>query len=258
MAPVDVLRLEFCRRKSRNQRYSVRSYARDLRISPGALSQILAGKRPLTVKKAKAIADVLPLPPKERELLISDPKKGEAGIQGTNGGVLEISEDAYHFVSEWYHYAILSLTKTSSFRNDPGWIARRLGITPIEASTAIQRLLRMRLLTETDAKNLAEGDSQHLDPDLVPESAHKRYHQQRLEHALNCLDTVEEEHQAIASISLAINLKKLPAAKGIIDEFRQELTELLEDKETSEVYNLNIQLVPVTSPQDRPTMPTAH
>jgi hypothetical protein len=47
-------------------------------------------------------------------------------------------------------------------------------------------------------------------------------------------------------MTMAIDPRKLPLAKTLIREFRFRLAELLETGNRTEVYNLNVQLVPVT------------
>ncbi|HVK60432.1 MAG TPA: helix-turn-helix domain-containing protein, partial [Bdellovibrionales bacterium] len=52
-------------RKARNSEFSLRSYAKLLALSPGHLSTILSGSRPITPKTALHIAKVLGITPSE-------------------------------------------------------------------------------------------------------------------------------------------------------------------------------------------------
>ena len=49
------LKQVFQERRGRNPRYSLRSYARDLDLGVATLSQVLSGKRHLSVKNAKKV-----------------------------------------------------------------------------------------------------------------------------------------------------------------------------------------------------------
>ena len=71
-------------------------------------------------------------------------------------------------------------------------------------------------------------------------------HRQSIEQALLALNEFPIELRDITSITMAIDLKRLPLAKKIIKEFRLKMSDVLEKGDQSEVYNLNIQLLPVS------------
>ena len=54
---------EFARLRAKNARYSLRSFARKLALSPSALSEIFRGKRPVTKKNAAKILHRLAVSP---------------------------------------------------------------------------------------------------------------------------------------------------------------------------------------------------
>jgi hypothetical protein len=54
-----LLEQELARRQSRNLRYSLRAFARDLQLSPSFLCQILAAKRGFSAKSAERISNTL-------------------------------------------------------------------------------------------------------------------------------------------------------------------------------------------------------
>lgn len=53
------LQVEFSKRLEKNARYSLRAYARDLKMSPGKLSEVLSKKQGLAVAKAQEIVEIL-------------------------------------------------------------------------------------------------------------------------------------------------------------------------------------------------------
>ena len=54
-----LLEQELARRQSRNLRYSLRAFARDLQLSPAFLCQVLSAKRGLSAKSADRISNTL-------------------------------------------------------------------------------------------------------------------------------------------------------------------------------------------------------
>ncbi len=66
---VEWLRAEFLKRKEKNQRFSLRAFARQLDIHPGRLSEIFSRKRMVTEKLFNKLTDKLNLPSEETEML---------------------------------------------------------------------------------------------------------------------------------------------------------------------------------------------
>lgn len=224
---------EFKRRKSTNAAYSLRSFSRAVKVSPGRLSEYLGGKRPLTQKMARKIALELGVLPKA------------AAAAPAAQAYQPLESEVFAAVADWQHFAILSLTETKGFRTDEKWIARRLGISPLEARDSIARLVRLGL-AELRAGKLVPTKKDLSTTHDIASAALRRSHAQSLSQAIATLEEVPVELRDITSITMAIDTRKLGLAKDAIKDFRRRLSLLLEAGEADEVYNLNIQLVPVT------------
>lgn len=242
--PVVWLSQEFLRRREKNAAYSLRSFARSLSISSGALSQILARKRPLSAKSAKKICERLGYSP-DVTVRFLEMTQREFCRSLAPQKVRQLDLDVFRLIADWYHYAILSLLETKGASSTPQWIARRLCITPVEARGALERLLRLGLLRK-EGNHLKPQQTTLTTPHDKPSGALRKLHRQSLERAIASLEEVPVELREISLVTMAISPKKLPIAKEMIRRFRRSLTRLLEDGERTEVYNLTIQLVPVT------------
>lgn len=250
---VDWLRFEYFRRKSRNRSYSLRAFARQLHVPPGPLSEILSQKRPLTAKVARRIAESLAYGPEETEEAL---KLVDGGIGHSNNeeskakGPLpdlisrRIEADTFSLISDWYHYAILSLVETDDFRNDLSWIARRLCISSLEARAAMERLFRLGLIQKT-ANSLAATQGWTTTHN-IPSAAIRKFHRQSLEQSMEALESVPVEERDVTSITMAIDVSKREVAKKEIRRFRRRMARLLEEGNKTEVYQLNIQLIPLS------------
>jgi uncharacterized protein (TIGR02147 family) len=231
--------------RSRNSSFSLRAFAKNLGLSPASLSQILSGKRPLTLTTAKKICDSLALSPsEEQQVLLSllsasgkDPENGQSSI-----AMLEV--DRFKIISDWYHFAILSLTEIPKSRPDPKWVAKRLGISATNAEDAILRLKRLGLL-EIQGNSWHQCSQPLSVSSPVPSSAIRKYHHQILEKASQSLDVDPVEKREFGAMTLAINPKKLPLAKAMIREFRTNLCQVLEEGPKARVYTLSVQLFPI-------------
>lgn len=242
---------EFQKRRERNPNFSLRSFARWLDVSPAQVSQVMSGKRPVTFAVAERMAERFSLSPSERRALLSQVIKRKQTSSAQSLGVpprTPISEDSFRLISDWHHLAILSLTKIPGARPDPRWISRRLGISSEEANSALQRLCRIGVL-ELTPKFKQIGNPFEVASD-TPSEAIRRYHHAMLNLASEKIDTVSNQHRQLQSISIPVDPSLLAKFKVLIDEFLDEATELAQRGSPSEVYNLNVQLVPATLIED--------
>lgn len=142
------LQEELVERTRRNPSFSARAFARQLEIEHSSLSQILSGKRTLTDKMCKRLAQKIALPP--------DEMYGLMGVNSSSNKTTQLSKftnlsvDHFKVIADWYHYAILELTHLPHFRGDPSWIAKSLGIKVYEVRAAVERLQRLEYLEITE------------------------------------------------------------------------------------------------------------
>lgn len=225
------LQNEFSRRCRVNERYSLRALAKQAGLDPSTLSQILAGKRKVSERMIERILQKLDL---------------DVNVPPSTDNYYLLQQDAFNVIADWFHLAILDLTLLSNFNSNPIWIARKLGITQLEAKTAVARLIRIGMLEEnrgvlskSKAKftNYREGTTS---------AAHKEYQRQIIQKALHALENCRAELKDITSMTIAASVEKLPAAKEKIKRFRRQLCHFLEDGKKDSVYHLAIQLYPVT------------
>jgi uncharacterized protein (TIGR02147 family) len=239
----DWLNAEYARRQARNGNYSRRMFALQIGISSGRLSELMNGKRQLTTALAQKISSQLLLTPEERKELMQS-LDNEANLVSSNYEPL--SADTFYALSDWQHFAILNLMDTDDFEHDVHWIAKRLAISLDQARDAVNRLLRLNLIVERNGKWTKRAT--HLTTTHDIESIALRVsHRQSLEQVAEAMDKVPLDLRDITSITMAIDLKRIAQAKELIKKFRRDLSAFLESGDNKEeVYNLNIQLVPVT------------
>jgi uncharacterized protein (TIGR02147 family) len=250
--PVEFLNDEFRKRKERNPNYSLRAFAKWLQVSPAQLSQMLTAKRPITFKTLKKISDRLDISPSSSQDLMRTLMKEQNFIQESESKSFQtLKEDQFRLVSDWYHLAILSLTKVRGSKPDSRWIARRLGIQAEEANQALQRLVRLGLLQLTPSfKQIGEPFEVASE---IPSAAIRKYHKQNLSLAIEKIETVDVSLRQFQSISLPTKPTVVKTLKKEIDQFLERASELSESKSATEVYHLNVQFFPVTQLADSPS-----
>jgi len=201
------------------------------------------------------IAEKLAYPPDKRQrflqTLTGRVPTGQAEQEAPlDDDFLQLSADAFHILADWYHFAILSLVELDDFNPAPNAVAARLGITVIEARASLDRLKRAQLIREKNGKIEKTAKNITTTHD-IESSALKLSHQQNLSLAAVAMDEVGLEFRDFTSMTMAIDATRLPIAKEMIRKFRRQLCLFLESGKKTDVYNLNVQLFPLTKKRGR-------
>jgi transcriptional regulator with XRE-family HTH domain len=241
-----------------NPAYSLRALARQLQVEPSFLSKILNRKRRATPAFIQKVSGILMLEPSavEEFKLASLKRGGETPGVAPKHPYQDVSLDAFLVIADWYHYAILELTRVKGFKLEPRWIAGKLGITSVEAQQAVQRLTALRML-EIDAKGklVRAPGSYTTIRHAYSHSAFRKLQKQILTQALEALEEVPMAERDQSSITIAIDKKRLAEAKEKIVRFRREMSALLQpkDADVDSVYQLSISLFPAKKGKLKPT-----
>lgn len=242
------------RRQRKNSSYSMRAMARDLHMSASNISEVLNGKKNLSLKRASAICDKLSLNSSESSIFVDLVIKEQQGSAPLKEIVLERlklnqanreytvqDKNIFQYISNWYHSAILELIETKDFRNSTEWISDQLNISQEKVLTTIERLLKLGLLKKSanSYKRMNVGLTTTCD---IPSDYIREYHDQVLDKAKDALQTQSVEERDFSNMMMAIDPSLIPEAKEKIKEFRRELCEFLESGEKKEVYSLSLQL----------------
>jgi hypothetical protein len=110
---IDIVNAELERRRRVNPRFSLRAFARQLRVDHSALSQLLRRRRRLTVRMVQELGARLRL---EQQVI---------------DGACAAEDDA----------AVLSVVPAPDFRAESRWIASKIGIRVDRVNMSLTRLL---------------------------------------------------------------------------------------------------------------------
>jgi uncharacterized protein (TIGR02147 family) len=250
------LEQELARRCEKNANYSLRAFAKALGVDAGNLSRFMSGKAFLSGKAVEKLVDGLALTPEEKTLFaesfIDEQKRRK--LDGGRSYVNRVTPrpsspnleiELFRIISDWYHCAILELTFTKNFKSDARWIAKQLGITPLEAKLAVDRLIKLELLEQKNGRlQKTKGHITTKDKHLTT-PALKKLQKQLLEKAIFSLENVPIEERNQSAMTMAIDPKKLPLAKRMIEEFTNTLCQVLESGERKQVYQFSASLYPL-------------
>jgi uncharacterized protein (TIGR02147 family) len=245
----------------KNAAFSLRSFARNLELSPSHLSRVLSGSKKLSMVMAGRVAQRLQLGRSETsyfmlliQLEMTKDEEIRAEILKTMASKSKSAQrktldlETFKTISDWHHFAIIALAKIPGFRNDPHWIARRLEIQPLEATHAINRLLNLRLLEQTPEGELRPVEAQDITTsDDIVSAAIRENHRQQLQRATTALNKQPVDIREFNNLAVAMRPKDMERAKKLIRDFVDKFNEEMDTAGGTEVFQLNVQFFQSTS-----------
>jgi len=236
----------------KNARFSQRAFAQKLGVSSGTLSEVLKGKRALSLAQKKRMAEALQLSPQEQLDFFEDDLPDY--LRPVRKEYFQLSMDQFHLISESWHWAILNLLRTKGFRFDQDWISARVGQPVRVVSEALDRLFRLGHLKRNGTKVQREHPRIETTDDFFDLSIRKAHLEDTKLIEKSILETPLDLRDN-TSLTIVVNKKDLKRAKEMIRIFRDKFCdeiEVPEDKLGEEVYRLSVAFFPLTNKQEKP------
>lgn len=172
----------------------------------------MSGRKKLTPKLASKIIDTLDLDHDSYSSLIEEmvphPRKAKVNLPELQ----ILPEDEFKLISDWVHFAILSLAHVKRNSADLNWIAKKLLISPKAAKEAFQRLQKMGLIQNQGSGFIQTSKPLTTTAD-IPSSVIREYHKQNLNLASSKIESVAVAKREYSAITMAVDPKKLAKAK---------------------------------------------
>lgn len=260
---IDLLKSEYEIRKKKNPLFSTRIFATRLGLSAPYLSFLFSGKRHLSPKKALDISERLNWPASkqkyflallEYQLAQTDQARDTAQktIQqyqyANTKKQAVIDSDVFTLISEWQYGAILSLLTLKNLKATSKTIQQRLKLTTEQTKNSLGCLQRLGLV-KTE-KNIWKALNDFQRVTSIPSEAIRTYHERILQLAAKALKTQNFNERDFSNITLTVDKNKIDQAKKKIVEFQNEMSQLLDGSNATEVYQLSVQLFRLTEPQE--------
>jgi uncharacterized protein (TIGR02147 family) len=250
-------------RKAENFHFSYRFIAQHLNLSsPGFFNWVLSGKRKLPESLIPKIAILFKLDDKEcayLHLLVRythsiDAAEREELFEKLSVFVkkrkkLKLQPEQYQLFSKWYYLATRELLRTFRFKNDYRRLASALHpkIKTGEAREAIEHLEKIGLIAR-DGQGFYWLVEALLTTGEVWESELITTLQVQLaELGKKAILSVPKKERDISNLTVSLSKKSLQRISGEIAALRQKVLTLSEnDSEAERVYQINVQLFPVS------------
>jgi len=248
-----------------NKRESLSFRAFSLRAgfsSPNYLKLVMDGQRNLSLEGAQKFANALGLNKTEREyfttLVLMNQADSSEEKEIAYRKLLQIArfkktkqleKNQFEYCAEWYHSVIRELVTNPQFDGTAQWLANRISpqITLSQAERSLELLVKLGFLKKENGANYVQSAPVVTTGAEVVSLALYRYHMELLDLARRSLEHVPAEKRDMSSMTLGVSAKKIPLIKKRIQEFRQEILQMVsDDKQAEEVCQLCLYFFPMS------------
>lgn len=238
---------EFERRKGRNSRYTLRSFARQLDVAASTLLQVMNGQRHFRTSTAAKVAGRLGWTERVLQEMVCEIQGSRAGAKTT----MFSSQMSFEDIGDWKTMAIAKLATTKDCPADARWLAEKLGVSVPEVEACIDKLRALGLL---EIRRECLRSLAPVGPFIISKKSSKAIKYQ------SDLLTKAQDALAIADENIALSLMQiLPFDRRALKNIRSvpwKLSEKvrkasLSQTENQELYCVIVQIFPLTGSQVR-------
>lgn len=227
--------------QEKNPRLSHRYFAQKLGLSSGALSEILKGKRKVSAKLAAKLAERLNLDPISTASFTGQTLEADVA---NDIDYLKLSDDQFHLISEWSHFAILNLVKSDQCQHKAPWFAERLNLPLRLVQDALDRLMRLGML-RMEKKKYVRAQAHFKTSDDVFNLSIRKSNAEDLELIREHLTNTDLLERDFTSITMLVDPQKMPEFKKWIRKAQDQFANKFETTESQAPYRLTMALYPL-------------
>lgn len=249
--------------KSKNNKFSLRQFAKVAQLSPAYLSMILNEERPLTAASVDKLIEVMGLAKPEVKYFKLLHVLGDSDIQLER--LLAYKEmlrirayrklnnkevEVYKYLSQWWHVALREMAIIPQQTFDAKVLRKRLrGAVPlIEIKRSLKFLISNGYLVQQPDGRMSAGSGDRLQcVGGVYKLSLAHFHSQMLDLAKKSIDTVPSEERIIYGHTMAIPKAKWPEFRRVLLEAVERIAAMNNTPElTDEVYYFGFYGIPLT------------
>lgn len=257
----EILKAAFKRKRATRRGYSANAFARDLGVTPTFVSNMLNGKKLPPRERINDISKILELDSTEKRSLIQSillQKEASPLIRkylrdqvppSARSLRVPVSPNTYNIFTRWWIIPILESLTLESPLNNGSSIIHRLGISSKDYEIGIKFLLNEGLIEKTNNGYVKKNSHLYFATGRSKRDI-RQFHEQMIQKAREALTKVQEEdfqQRLITGFTFAMAPEHLEALKIRITQFLGEVSQEASDGQCDSIYQLNVQLFPLTS-----------
>ncbi|MDG5816880.1 TIGR02147 family protein [Chitinispirillales bacterium ANBcel5] len=240
--------------------FSYRYMGRRLGLDPGFLVKVLQGKMHLSVKAASAVSKLCKFTNSESEYFeclvrfarSSSPEENKIyfeklmEIRGVDAQIVAVRQ--YDFYKKWYHSAIRSLIGFYPFAGNYEELAKKLAppITQEQAEESIKLLLELGFIEKDSDGKYSLTENIITTGDSWKSAMISAYQEETIKLAGEAIDRFSKEVRDISTMTVSARVKDLETIKELARKFRQSVLQLCSEHTGEVVYQVNLQVFPLS------------
>lgn len=232
-------------RKIKNPKYSLRAYARDLGMPAGRMSELLSGKRNLTLKHLPQISEALKL---------SDDVKDKLKFLITKQGSLKskkyiernfVEPKDFSKICHWQYYALICLLDQQDKYFSKAKLASKLDLEEPEVDLMLKNLLKVGIISSDGQVYKVIKNSTTTTQD-IQDKLIQQFHRDLVFFHMLQIEKIPVEKRDLQSLILSVAAKDIPKAKKFIRNFINDFQKKFATDKSTAVYGLSMQMSPLT------------
>ncbi len=259
-------------KKDTTRHFSYRYFAQRANIkSPAFLKDVILGKRNLTSDVTEKCIAALNLNKKEsrffRHLVLFNQAKSASEKQDAYSVMLSMmnSVNEYHltkkqyiYFEKWYYSVIRELVCIHDFKDNFDLLAQSVkpSISTAEARKAVTLLCDLSLISKQKDNTYKQQDLAITSDDPMVALARRSFNSEMLMLAKNANETHPVSERNISGITMGISKACYDVLLAEITSFKERIKSIVnQDTSSTHVYQLNIQLFPLSTDPESPDDP---
>lgn len=263
----DFLKDFYEEKKSQRSFFSYRLFGEKIGIDPSYLAKVLIKSRNISNSSIEIVASFCGLKGREAdyfETLVhfvkaQSPKESkllfEKLLSLQNIGAKPILESQYAFYQKWHHSAIRSLLEFYDFQGNYKALGERLSppISAKDAKESIRLLERLKLIMKDANGWYRMTDTAITTGPQWSSLAISAFQEETIRLSAESIARHPKKHRDVSTVTMNINEKDFEEIREKINEFRNSIIKYVNEKQSPDrVVQLNIQLFPLTTIEERP------
>lgn len=251
-------------RKRLNRRFTYRLFCQLAGIkSPGHLKLIIEGEANISPKLARQFCAAMAFNKRSSEyfvnLVLFNQAKSHDAAKVPLEKMLSLGElsvrlvdaDRYEYYKTWYHSVIRALVEFVNIKDDYDLLAKTIepSISPTQARRSVELMLKLGLIVRTTDGFLRPAQAV-IDTGLQGGStAITNYGLATLDLARRAIGELSEKQRKFSWVTVGVSSKGYGEILDKIREFRSDVARIAAADTADRVYQVNIQLFPLSKPQ---------
>jgi uncharacterized protein (TIGR02147 family) len=258
----DFIRDYFREKKQNNPAFSHRSFARQAGFNTSNFMHlVMTGKRNLTKDSITKIAPAMKLKKREWEYFenlvffcqaetVKDREHYLARLNTIRKGAFfkQLGGDHYEYIANWLNSVVRELAGMTRGKADETRLSARIAahVTPAEVRKSLDLLVRLGMLSRTPEGGYKQTDSLLSTGPGITGIAAAQYHIGTMALAAQAIERFKPEDRELVGMTLGVSRQTFERIRERMWEFRQEILAMADDPSPEQVYQLSIQLFPMT------------